>query len=110
MIFRSPHLLTKIEVWYPKYSTKYTDLDERAVLLAKYKVDSGSPWLTVEFTRAKHLLGQHYCIKRADAQTYPVVKNGTKTTAIECYEIPMSALENWDSVATIWETIKGFGW
>lgn len=110
MIFKRPSMLTKLEVWFPKYSTQYTDKQERVVLLAKYKVDSGSPWIIIEFTKAKHLLGQRYCIKRSDAQEFPTVMNGTKKTAIPCYEVPMSKLENWASVDEVNNEIKSFGW
>lgn len=110
MIFKTPHILTKIEVWFPKYSTKYTDLKERVALLACYKVDGGSPWIIVEFTKAQHLKGQRYCIKRSDAQACPVVMNGNKKTAIPCYEVPMSKLENWDTVDEVKQVIAGFGW
>lgn len=75
-------------------------------LLAKYKVDAASPWILIEFTKAKHLLGQRYCIKRSEAQTYPLVQNGT----IDCYEVPMSKLEHWDTTQDVKNIIQGFGW
>lgn len=80
---------TVLEVWFPRYSSAYTEVNERVALLAKYKVDQATPILIVEFTKAKHLLGQRYAIKRYDAMKYPIDSNGR----IECYAVPMSAFE-----------------
>lgn len=105
MIFNKPHLLTKLEIWTPRYSDAYKD-GERVALLAKYKVDQASPWILVEFTKAKHLNGQRYCIKRVDAQRCNLDTNGK----IPCYAVPMSKFENWDTVQEVKSIIKSFGW
>jgi hypothetical protein len=110
VIFNRPNMLTHVEVWFPKYSTQYGEIGERVALPAKYKVDAGTPWIIIPFTKAKHLKGLRYCIKRSDAQKYPIVKNGTGPNAIDCYEIPMSKLEHWDTVEEVKEVIRSFGW
>lgn len=99
MIFKDLHLVTKLEVWYPRYHDLYSD-GERVALLAKYKVDSGSAWIIVNFTKAKHLAGQRYCIQREKAKTYPIDTNGK----IDCYAVPMSALEPWDTADEVIKT------
>ena len=96
MIFNKPYLLTKLDVWAPRYSDAYTG-DDRVALLACYKVDAGSPWILVDFTKAKHLLGQRYCIERSVAQSCKVDSNGK----IPCYAVPMSKLEHWDTAEEV---------
>lgn len=86
MLIRSPHMTTKLEIWSPKYKTN-------TVLLAKYKVAKSTPQIIIEFVKAKHLIGQRYAITRNEAVSYPVITNG-KT---ECYNVPMDALERWET-------------
>ena len=105
MIFKTPSHLTKLEIWAPRYSDKYIS-GERVALLAKYKVDAGSPWILIEFTKAKHLQNQRYCIKRSDAQNCAIDTNGK----IPCYAVPMSMLETWNTVEEIKQVIQSFGW
>lgn len=97
MIFRQPHLLTKLEIWSPRYSSKYNKEGEWVALLAKYKVQQASPWILIEFSRAPHLKGLRFCIKRSEAETYPIETNGR----IEVYAIPMSELEQWDTAEEV---------
>lgn len=99
MIVKSPHLLTKIKIWFPKYSSAYTDIQERVALLAKYKVEHATPYVLVEFTDAKHLMGQRFGILRETIVGCPVVTNGK----IECYEVPMSYFENWQTASEVRE-------
>jgi len=106
MIFKNPHILTKIQVWTPRYHDKKDGDGEWIVLLAKYKVDNASPWILVEFTKAKHLMGQRFCIKRSDAQTYRIEKNGKKASAIDCYAVPISKLERWDTVEEVKQIVE----
>lgn len=106
MIFKHPSLLTRLEIWSPRYKDKYGDLAEPVVLLAQYKVANASPWILVEFTKAKHLLGQRYCIRREAAERSIPDTNGK----IPCYAVPLSKFEGWDSVADIHKVIAGFGW
>lgn len=96
MIFKNPSLLTTLDIWTPRYSDQYKD-GERVALLAKYKVDAGSPWIIVKFTKAKHLIGQRYCIKRSDAQQCKLDTNGK----IPCYAVPMSKFEHYETVQEI---------
>lgn len=106
MIFNKPQQLTKIEIWSPRYKDKHGELAQPIVLLAQYKVDAASPWIIVEFTKAKHLLGQRYCIKRSEAQAHKLDSN----SKIPCYAVPMSKFESWDSVDDVKQVIAGFGW
>lgn len=105
MIFNRPELLTHLDIWAPRYSDQYEG-GERVALLAKYKVDQASPWIIIEFTKAKHLLGQRYCIKRSDVQSCKLDSN----TKIPCYSVPMSKLEHWETVNEIKNTVESFGW
>lgn len=113
-VFKSPHLLTELEIWYPKYSTQYNEGGERAVLLAKYKVDHATPWIRIRFSKAKHLIGQRYCVEKAVAQAQPVVMNGSSARQIECYSVNMSLLENWISdsehINEIKNTLEEISW
>lgn len=102
VIFNRPHVLTRLEVWAPRYKDKHGDLAEPVVLLAKYKVDQASPWILVDFTKAKHLMGQRFCIMRMDAQNCRLDSN----TKIPCYAVPLSKFEGWDSGAEVLEVIK----
>lgn len=95
MIVTEAYRHTKLDIWYPKYSAQYTDTQDRVVLLSKYKVDHGTPIILINFTKAKHLMGQRYCISRGKAQKYPVESNGK----IECYSVPMSALDTWEKAS-----------
>lgn len=104
MIFKNPSLLTHLDIWAPRYSDQYAE-GERVALLAKYKVDNASPWIIIEFTKAKHLIGQRYCISRKDSQACKLDNN----SKIPCYAVPMSKLENWDTVAEVNKKIDAFG-
>lgn len=106
MLITKPHLTTRLNFWSPRYSSKYNEAGEWIVLIAKYKVHHASPDIIIEFTKAKHLMGQRFAIERNKAEKYPLETNGK----IECYAIPMSALEVYDTPAEVLETVKGFGW
>lgn len=97
MIIHKPHLCTKLDIWAPRYSSAYTATDERVALLAQYKVAQSSPVILVDFTKAKHLKGQRFCITRENAMHYPLDSNGK----IPCYAIPMSAFDGWESAAEV---------
>lgn len=97
MIIARPHLLTKLDIWSPRYSDVYLGGTERVALLACYKVDNASPIFIVNFTKAKHLIGGRFCIERKKAQSYPIDSNGK----IPCYAVPMSALEGYDTVQEV---------
>lgn len=106
MIFQRPNQLTHIEIWFPRYHDKTHDNKEWVVPLAQYKVDAASPWIIIEFTKAQHLKGQRYCVKRSVAQTSPKDTNGK----IPVYCVPMSKLENWDTVEEVKNVTESFGW
>lgn len=96
MIIQRPHLCTRLDIWTPRYSDAYTDGD-RVALLAKYKVDNSSPVIIIEFTKARHLAGQRFCVRREDVQRCKLDTNGK----IACYAVPMAKLEHWDSSAEV---------
>lgn len=96
MITLEPFMCTKLPIYYPKYSTQYQEGGERVALLLKSKVDRATPIIIVEFTKAKHLLGQRFAIHRGKAQSFPVVSNGNTVNG-NCYEVPMSALDGWET-------------
>jgi hypothetical protein len=95
MIINKPHYCTKLPIWAPRYSSAYSDTNERVALLAQYKVLQASPVIIIEFTKAKHLEGQRFCIKKDDVLRCPIDSNGK----IPCYAVPMSKLESWESTA-----------
>lgn len=97
MTINKPHLCTRLPIWAPRYSSVYTDTEERVALLAQYKVAQASPVIIIEFTKAKHLAGQRFCITREVAMRYPLDSNGK----IPCYAVPMSAFEAWDTAAEL---------
>lgn len=102
MIINQPHLCTKLEVWAPRYNDKYEDeYGEPVALLHKDKIDYGSPTIIVEFTKAKHLKGQRFAIRKTYAQSHSAGTNGNAPM----YEIPMSHLENWASKQEILNTV-----
>jgi len=106
MIFKNPHLMTKLDIWFPRYHDQYENGGERVVLLARYKVEQASPWIIVSFSRAKHLMNQRFCIRRSQVEQCQLDTNGK----IPCYVVPMSKLERWDTVDEVKEVITGFGW
>ena len=107
MIFNKPHVLTRMEIWSPRYKDKHGELAEPIVLLACYKVDAASPWIIIEFTKAKHLMGQRYCVQRSVAQSCKRDSN----TKIPCYAVPMSKLEHWDTSEEVKRVIdEELGW
>ena len=96
-IIHKPHTCTKLEVWTPRYHDKKDGEGEWIALVAKYKVDQASPIIIVDFTKAKHLKGQRYAIRKDKAQSYPIETN----TKIECYAIPLSAFDTWETAAEV---------
>lgn len=93
MIINKPHHCTVLEIWTPRYSDAYKEHGERVALLAQYKVDQSSPYIIIKFTKAKHLIGQRYAIRKVDAQACKIDSNGK----IPCYAVPLSKLESWES-------------
>ena len=103
--FRRTEPRTVLDIWFPRYSSLYAT-GERVALLSKSKVDHATPWLIINFTKAKHLQGQRFCIKRVEAQECPLDSNGT----IPCYAVAMSKLQPYDTAEEVKHIIDGFGW
>lgn len=97
MIIHKPHLCTKMEVWTPRYKDKHRDYGEYVALLHKNKVDFASPVILIEFTKAKHLAGQRFCITREQAQKHEVGTNGVAPM----YIVPMSHFEQWETAQEV---------
>lgn len=93
MILKSPHLCTKLEIWSPRYH-------DSVVLLSQNKVHHASSVILIEFTKAKSLIGQRFCVTRDVVQSCPLETNGK----IPCYCVKMSLLESWESGQEIAET------
>jgi len=89
MIIQDPHLVTKLPIWAPKYNTSHGDYE---VWMHKNKVDHATETIIVNFTKAKHLMGQRFAILRSKAQRYPVGTNGKAPM----YKVTFSALEGWE--------------
>lgn len=73
--------MTRMEIWQPRYK-------DRVVLMAKYKVDTADEDIEVIFTKAKHLEGKTFTIKREDAKKCLISDNGK----IDCYVVPFRNL------------------
>lgn len=94
MIIQKPHLCTKIPIWYPKYNTDHGDYE---VWISVAKVNYASPVIIIEFTKAKHLQGQRFCVKRQDVERSPRGTNGK----IPVYCVPWNRLEYWETPAEV---------
>lgn len=94
MIINKPHLCTKIEIWQPKYHSETGDWE---VWIGKRKVGYASPVIIIQFTKAKHLMGQRFCIRRQDVEKCKEVSNGR----IPCYAVPFDMLEGYDTAQEI---------
>lgn len=90
MIIHKPHLLTRLQIWSPRYH-------DGVVLISQFKTHHASPVILVEFTKAKSLKGQRFCIKRETVEHCPVETNGK----IECYAVPMDLLEGWETAQEV---------
>lgn len=97
MFIRQPHLCTVLEIWWPKY---HSDTGEWEFWPSKYKVHHASPTIIVKFTKAKHLIGQRFAIRRTDIEKTPIGTN----RKIDVYRVPFSALEPYDTPADIINT------
>lgn len=97
MIIDKPSLCTHMNIWSPRYSSKYGEAQEWVALLSQYTVHHASSTIIVEFTKAKHLKGQRFAITRDKIQKCAVDSNGK----IPCYAVPMSMFETWDTPAEV---------
>lgn len=89
MIIEKPHFCTKLDIWAPKYSAE----GGQCALLAVYKVEKSTPVILVNFTKAKHLIGQRFAIQRDAVLRCERVDNGK----IQCYAVPMHLFSNWQT-------------
>lgn len=105
-MIHKPHLLTTLPIWAPRYSSAYTETNERVALLADYKLRNASPVVLITFTKAEHLKGQRFCIRRDVALSYPLDSNGK----IACRAVPMSALESWETPQETTAILDSLGW
>lgn len=96
MIIHKLHLVTKIPIWYPRYH-------DNVVLISQYKVHHASSVIIIEFTKAKHLQGQRFCVTRDVAEHCPIETNGK----INCYAIPMGKLEGWETAQEVATVARG---
>lgn len=103
MIINKPWLCTKLEIWAPKYNTVNGGWE---VWLSKSKVHHATSIILVEFTKAKHLLGQRFAITRDKVQRCREVSNGK----IPCYAVPFAMLKGWDSGAEVINDLEQLGW
>lgn len=94
MLINKLHLATKIPIWYPKYDTPSGDYE---VWISKFKMRYASPVVIVQFTKAKHLIGQRFAIRRYDIEKCPTGTNGK----IQVYKVPFSMLEPYETAADI---------
>jgi hypothetical protein len=94
IIIHKPHLCTKLEIWQPKY---HTDSSKWEVWLHQSKVSHASSVIIVEFTKAKHLKGQRFCIARQKAEQAPVGTNGR----VPVYKVPFDELEGYETAAEV---------
>ena len=99
MTIKDPHLCTKMQIWQPKYNTSHGDYE---VWLHKNKVDHATPIILIEFTKAKHLIGQRFAITREKAMRYPVGTNGKAPM----YKVTFSVLDRWESASEVADIAK----
>lgn len=94
MIIAKPHLLTQLDIWFPKYHSESGGWE---VWLGKNKVNHSSGVIIVNFTKAKHLKGQRFCIRRAEVERCPIGTNGR----ISVYRVPFDKLEGWETATEV---------
>lgn len=89
-----PHLCTKLPIWSPKYNT---ESGEYEAWLSVSKIGYASPIIIVEFTKAKHLLGQRFCIRKDVAMRCERGTNGK----IPVYKVPFSKMDTWQTAREV---------
>jgi len=95
---KEPQLLTRMDIWYPRYKDRKINGDW-VVLLSCKTVKFATSLILVSFVRAKHLQGQRFAILKSDVMKYPVESNGS----IDCYAVPMEAFDSWESTKELRE-------
>lgn len=99
MIITKPHLCTRLPIWAPKY---HSESGQWEIWVSRYKVAHASPVIIIEFTKAKHLIGQRFAVRRQDVERSPVGTNGK----IPVYRVPFDVLENYETPADIHNIIN----
>lgn len=99
MIIKSPHLCTTLDIWQPKYGTQSGGWE---VWLSKFKIRYASPVIIIKFTKAKHLIGQRFAVRRQDVEQSPVGTNGK----IQVYRVPFEKLEPYETPADIRNVVE----
>ena len=102
MIIAKPWLCTRMEIWQPKYHVK-DDPTSWEVWLSKSKVSHASPVIIIEFTKAKHLRTQRFCIRRQDVERSEQGTNGR----IPVYKVDFNKLEGWDTAQEVHDLAMG---
>lgn len=107
-ILTNTHLLTQQTVFTPRYHDKRDSAgNEWICLIPCYKIDAGTPWQILKFTKAKHLLGRQYCLERAAVQRCEVaIIKSKQGTDVRMYEIPEHLWTPYDTVNQIREVVE----
>lgn len=98
MIISHPQLCTILPIWFPKYHVK-EDPDSWEVWPLVSKVNYASPVVIVKFTKAKHLEGQRFCIKRQDIEKCEIGTNGKAPV----YKVPFNMLESYQTAQEVYD-------
>lgn len=96
MVIHKLHLCTRIPIWNPKYSGD-SAAGNWEVWISQSKVNFASPVVIIEFTKAKHLIGGRFCIRKQDIQRSPVGTNGK----IPVYKVPFDKLESYETASEL---------
>lgn len=114
MILKDPSKLTTLDIWAVRYKEQSKGTGEWEVLINDYHVDNAhaSPVVIVTFSKAKHLQGQRYCIKRSDITSSPTEMHKSKQgRPIRRYVVPFSKLEGYDTAQEVKDIINNeLGW
>lgn len=99
-------LMTRHEVFTPRYHDK-RDSDEKewVCLIPCYKIRGGSPLQLIDYTRAKHLIGLRYFIKRSEVEQCHVHQVKSKQgNMVDMYEIPEHLWHTWETTEELHDT------
>lgn len=100
MILSRLHEITVLPIWSPKY---HSDSGEWEVWPLVRKVRYASPIIIIDFTKAAHLKGQRFCVKKEVVENSPRGTNGKA----QIYRVPFSKLEPWSTNEEVSEIAEG---
>lgn len=100
LIISKPHLCTHIPIFYPKYNT---DGEDWEVWISVKKVTYASPVILVIFTRAKHLAGQRFAVRKDVVMKCEKGTNGK----IPVYMVEFSKLEAYETAQEVRDLAEG---